>query len=96
MPLFHIHGLVGALLTSLAGGSIVCTPGFDDDGFFDWVAQFQPSWYTAVPTIHQAIVRWRAVSPQGARAPLPVRALVVGRVAAQDLSRRCEALSARR
>jgi acyl-CoA synthetase (AMP-forming)/AMP-acid ligase II/aryl carrier-like protein len=69
MPLFHIHGLVGALLASLAGGSsIVCTPGFDDTGFFDWVAQFEPSWYTAVPTIHQSVVmhgaRYRQVAPR--------------------------------
>ncbi len=57
MPLFHIHGMVGALLASLhAGSSIVCTSGFDADAFFDWVQQFQPSWYTAVPTIHQTIV----------------------------------------
>jgi acyl-CoA synthetase (AMP-forming)/AMP-acid ligase II/aryl carrier-like protein len=68
MPLFHIHGLVGALLASLVGGSsIVCTPGFDDKSFFDWVAQFEPSWYTAVPTIHQSVVRhgarYRQVAP---------------------------------
>ena len=57
MPLFHIHGLVGALLSSLtAGGSIVCAPGFNDGDFFDWIAAFQPSWYTAVPTIHQSVV----------------------------------------
>ena len=57
MPLFHIHGLVGTLLSTVAaGGSIVCTPGFDEHAFFDWVAEFAPSWYTAVPTIHQAIV----------------------------------------
>ena len=57
MPLFHIHGLVGAVLSSLsAGASIVCTPGFDATRFFDWVAQFQPTWYTAVPTMHQAIL----------------------------------------
>jgi len=57
MPLFHIHGLVGSLLSTLAGGgSVVCAPGFDEDAFFDWVAEFQPTWYSAVPTIHQAIV----------------------------------------
>ena len=56
MPLFHIHGLVGALLATVAGGgSIVCSPGFTDADFFDWVAEFRPSWYTAVPTIHQAV-----------------------------------------
>lgn len=62
MPLFHIHGLVGALLASLAGGaSVICTAGFDERAFFDWVAEFDPTWYTAAPTIHQAVVA------QGAR-----------------------------
>jgi oxalate---CoA ligase len=58
MPLFHIHGLVGALLSTLAGGgSIICAPGFDAPRFFGWVNEFQPNWYTAVPTIHQSIIR---------------------------------------
>jgi acyl-CoA synthetase (AMP-forming)/AMP-acid ligase II/thioesterase domain-containing protein/acyl carrier protein len=57
MPLFHIHGLVGALLAPLAaGGSVVCTPGFDAAQFFTWLEAFQPTWYTAVPTIHQAVL----------------------------------------
>jgi acyl-CoA synthetase (AMP-forming)/AMP-acid ligase II/thioesterase domain-containing protein len=62
MPLFHIHGLVGALLSSLtAGASVVCAPGFHAPSFFEWLKAFRPTWYTAVPTIHQAIL---------ARAPL--------------------------
>jgi len=57
MPLFHIHGLIGALLSSLtAGASVVCAPGFDVGRFFEWVDTFQPTWYTAVPTMHQAIL----------------------------------------
>jgi amino acid adenylation domain-containing protein len=57
MPLFHIHGLAAAVLASLeAGASVVCTPGFSAPGFFDWLAEFQPTWYTAVPTMHQAIL----------------------------------------
>jgi acyl-CoA synthetase (AMP-forming)/AMP-acid ligase II/acetyltransferase-like isoleucine patch superfamily enzyme/acyl carrier protein len=57
MPLFHIHGLIGAVLSSLtAGASVVCTPGFDATRFFGWVDAYQPSWYTAVPTMHQAIL----------------------------------------
>lgn len=57
MPLFHIHGLIGALLSSLAAGaSVVCTPGFSATKFFQWVAGFHPTWYTAVPTMHQAIL----------------------------------------
>ncbi len=57
MPLFHIHGLIGATLsTMLAGASIVCTPGFYAPKFFEWIKNFQPTWYTAVPTMHQAIL----------------------------------------
>jgi len=57
MPLFHIHGLVGGLLSSLtAGGSVVCPPGLDPDRFFEWMDAFDPTWYTAVPTMHQAIL----------------------------------------
>ena len=57
MPLFHIHGLIGALLASLAAGaSLVCTPGFDASQFFEWLERFRPTWYTAVPTMHQAIL----------------------------------------
>jgi acyl-CoA synthetase (AMP-forming)/AMP-acid ligase II/aryl carrier-like protein len=57
MPLFHVHGIVGALLSSLAAGaSIVCTPGFFATEFFDWLDEFHPTWYTAVPSMHQAIV----------------------------------------
>ena len=57
MPLFHIHGLIAAVLASLAsGGSVVCTPGFDAERFFRWVRRFLPTWFTAVPTMHQAIV----------------------------------------
>jgi len=69
MPLFHIHGLVAALMASVAAGaSVVCTPGFQDDAFFDWVAEFQPTWYTAVPTIHQSVLArgddYRRKAPQ--------------------------------
>lgn len=57
MPLFHIHGLVGALLASLnTGGSVACTPGFSPGRFFDWLEEFQPTWYTAVPTMHQEVL----------------------------------------
>lgn len=67
MPLFHIHGLVAALLASLsAGASVACTPGFEAERFFGWLALWQPTWYTAVPTMHQAILaqgRMAGVAP---------------------------------
>jgi acyl-CoA synthetase (AMP-forming)/AMP-acid ligase II/acetyltransferase-like isoleucine patch superfamily enzyme/acyl carrier protein len=72
MPLFHIHGLVGALLASLAsGGSIVCTAGFEAEEFFGWLDAFQPTWYTAAPTIHQAVLARAAANRETiARRPL--------------------------
>jgi acyl-CoA synthetase (AMP-forming)/AMP-acid ligase II len=57
MPLFHIHGLVAAVSASLAAGaSIWCAPGFDALRFFGWMNEARPTWYTAVPTMHQAIL----------------------------------------
>jgi acyl-CoA synthetase (AMP-forming)/AMP-acid ligase II len=57
MPLFHIHGLIAGLLAPLSvGGSVFCTPGFNALKFFAWMNEAHPTWYTAVPTMHQAIV----------------------------------------
>ncbi|NJM83212.1 MAG: AMP-binding protein [Tabrizicola sp.] len=57
MPLFHIHGLIAAVSASLsAGGQVWCAPGFDALKFFGWLKTAAPSWYTAVPTMHQAIL----------------------------------------
>jgi acyl-CoA synthetase (AMP-forming)/AMP-acid ligase II/acyl carrier protein/NRPS condensation-like uncharacterized protein len=57
LPLFHGHGLISGLLGALAAGSsVVCTPGFDATEFFGWLTEFRPTWYTAVPAIHRAIL----------------------------------------
>ncbi len=57
MPLFHIHGLVGVVLSSMAAGaSVACAPGFQAPRFFAWMDHFRPTWYSAVPSIHQAIL----------------------------------------
>jgi len=57
MPLFHIHGLIASLLSSIhAGAHVVCTPGFNALKFFQWFSAVKPTWYTAVPTMHQAIL----------------------------------------
>jgi acyl-CoA synthetase (AMP-forming)/AMP-acid ligase II len=87
LPLFHGHGLFATVLASLAAGaSVVCTPGCDVDSFFAWLSTFRPTWYSAVPTMHQAILnqahhnrervadcRLRLV--RSASAPLPPRIL---------------------
>ncbi|HWQ02112.1 MAG TPA: AMP-binding protein [Gaiellaceae bacterium] len=86
MPLFHIHGLVAALLASLdAGGSVACCPGFHQLHFFDWLDELKPTWYTAVPTMHAAVVarardrretltdhRLRLIRSSSASLPVPV------------------------
>jgi acyl-CoA synthetase (AMP-forming)/AMP-acid ligase II len=57
MPLFHIHGLIAGVLAPIsAGTSVYCTPGFNALRFFQWMEDARPTWYTAVPTMHQAIV----------------------------------------
>lgn len=58
LPLYHGHGLISGLLAALAAGSsVVCTSGFDARAFFGWLTEFRATWYTAVPAIHQAILR---------------------------------------
>ena len=57
MPLFHIHGLIAGVLAPLSAGSqVFCTPGFNALKFFGWMDEAAPTWYTAVPTMHQAIL----------------------------------------
>jgi oxalate---CoA ligase len=57
MPLFHIHGLIAGLSAPLSrGGAVFCTPGFNALKFFGEMEEAQPTWYTAVPTMHQTIL----------------------------------------
>jgi acyl-CoA synthetase (AMP-forming)/AMP-acid ligase II len=73
MPLFHIHGLIAGLLAPLAaGGSIFCTPGFNALRFFAWMQEARPTWYTAVPTMHQTILA-RAAQNKEVIAANPLR-----------------------
>ena len=57
MPLFHIHGLIAGTIAPLSAGGEVCyTTGFNALKFFGWMEQVRPTWYTGVPTMHQAIL----------------------------------------
>jgi amino acid adenylation domain-containing protein len=68
LPLFHAHGLISGLLTALAAGSsVICTEGFDASSFFGWMRELQPTWYTAVPTIHRALLTAAEAAPDRAR-----------------------------
>ncbi|NBV25331.1 MAG: hypothetical protein EBS05_25885, partial [Proteobacteria bacterium] len=57
LPLLHVHGLVSALLMPLvSGGSVVITGSFQPERFGDWMTMFQPTWYSASPAMHQALL----------------------------------------
>src|SRR5262249_26568986 len=57
LPLFHGLGLITGVLAALsAGSSVVCTPGFDAAAFFGWLSEFRPTWYSAIPALHQALL----------------------------------------
>ncbi len=57
MALFHIHGLVAGLLAPLlSGGSTICPLRFELDNFFAWMKEWRPTWYSAVPMIHDAVL----------------------------------------
>jgi acyl-CoA synthetase (AMP-forming)/AMP-acid ligase II len=57
MPLFHIHGLVAGVLSSLSvGAQVFVTPGFNALRFFHWLEEIHPSWTTGVPAMHKAVL----------------------------------------
>jgi oxalate---CoA ligase len=56
VPLFHVYGLISMLSALTAGASFVCAPGCDPRRFFEWLDHYRPTYYTAVPTMHQAIL----------------------------------------
>ena len=57
MPLFHIHGLIAVLTASLtSGASVCCSPGFNALSFLELASAEKISWYSGVPTMHQAIL----------------------------------------
>ena len=56
---FHIHGFVSVLAaTAVSGGSVVCLPRFEAKSFFQVLSEYKPTWYTAGPTVHRAIVEY--------------------------------------
>jgi oxalate---CoA ligase len=57
MPLFHVHGLIGAALSTLASGGAVIVPArFSAHSFWNHVREHRATWYSAVPTIHQVLL----------------------------------------
>lgn len=57
MPLFHVHGLIGATFSSLLAGSTLVMPAkFSAGAFWPAVRSHRVTWYSAVPTIHQVLL----------------------------------------
>lgn len=57
MPLFHIHGLIAILAASIKSGASVCaTNGFNALKFLELAQSEKITWYSGVPTMHQAIL----------------------------------------
>lgn len=59
LPLFHVHGLLAGLLSSLGAGAAVTLPAagrFSASTFWSDMLEYNATWYTAVPTIHQIIL----------------------------------------
>ncbi|KAJ3938486.1 uncharacterized protein N0V96_011742 [Colletotrichum fioriniae] len=64
MPLFHVHGLLCGLLAPLAcGGSMVVPNKFSATEFWGDFITHKANWYTAVPTIHQILLKNPTPSP---------------------------------
>lgn len=58
MPLFHVHGLLCGFLAQIgAGGTVVIPPKFSAHTFWDDFTKYKCNWYTAVPTIHQILLK---------------------------------------
>ena len=55
-PQFYSQATMLTLASLAAGGSVACTPGFSAPHFFDWLVALVPTWYSAGPAVHQAIL----------------------------------------
>lgn len=64
MPLFHIHGIVASMLSTLASGGTLILKDIDYTKFADYLSLDKPNWYTAVPTIHHKIYHTLSSSPE--------------------------------
>jgi len=86
LQLFHVHGQMMVLTSLAAGSSIVCAPAFDPERILSWVEGLSPTWYSAVPTMHIAILEAAKENPsfmaksqlrfiRSASSALPVRVI---------------------
>src|ERR1017187_259935 len=71
MPMFHVQGLVGSVITSLlAGSSVVCLSAFEPESMLAGLSAYQPTWMSATPTMHRALLD---KAPSSFRPPASLR-----------------------
>jgi oxalate---CoA ligase len=64
MPLFHVHGLLCGFLAPLgSGGSVIIADKFSASQFWDHFVRYRANWYTAVPTMHQILLKSPVPTP---------------------------------
>jgi len=57
MPLFHVHGLVASTLATLySGGAVIVPSRFNPLNFWPVMKEHGATWYSAVPSMHQALL----------------------------------------
>ncbi|CAM6097231.1 unnamed protein product [Calypogeia fissa] len=67
MPLFHVHGLMAGLLSTLSAGGAAILPSagrFSASTFWKDTRGSGATWYTAVPTIHQILLSLHKSKPE--------------------------------
>jgi acyl-CoA synthetase (AMP-forming)/AMP-acid ligase II len=73
-----------------AGGSVVCPPSFDGERLYDWLTEFEPTFYASGPAVHQSLLE--AVQRRGAPPAHKLRYVISGTTAlGQETQLRFEA-----
>lgn len=64
MPLFHVHGLIGVLLSTFrAQGSVVVPPKFSAKNFWADFVKWHCNWFSCVPTISMIMLNMPKPNP---------------------------------
>lgn len=81
-PMAMLHALVrSSCPLLLKGGEVVCTPGYSPAHILDWIDQFQPTFFTGVPSIYRSLlqqIKASSISKVSWRPPKSLRFLVTG------------------
>lgn len=83
LPLFHVHGLIAALTSSLAaGGRVLLRERFDAAAVFERLSAGDVTMFFGVPTMYVRLIEH--VRATGAQAPQPLRLYVSGSAALSE------------